>query len=249
MDEVDARYDILRADILAWNERIRLTPAPVEAGSDMAADDLAAAYLHLSHAVQNSLHVASDHLHSLLMLVEEAKWLHAFAPYTLVRAALESAATVVWLLAPEAPEERVRRRLVLAMGDARYRGDIDALIGVETSRVERDEEVLTIAARSGLDRSSLGTPPGYETIITGAGAHLGNTNLYRVAWKGASGLAHGRLWATTALLRLEGLGDEMDGTQTVQVNPDLGRVVNAMAIAVLMTREAWRLYDLRRTHT
>ena len=94
---------------------------------------------------------------------------------------------------------------------AKYRGDIDALIGVEKPRAEGEEDVLTIAARSGLDRSSLGKPPAYEALITAAGGHLGNSNLYRVAWKGASGLAHGRLWATAALLRLDPLGDEVDG--------------------------------------
>jgi hypothetical protein len=95
----------------------------VQANSSIAADDRLTNPHQVSHAAVHGITGALDHLHSLRMLIQEASALHAYAPFTLCRAAIEGGAIAVWVLSPSSRDERIRRRLVLACQNAR---DTDA---------------------------------------------------------------------------------------------------------------------------
>ena len=97
--------------------------AAVERGSPLAGDDRATAPYHMSHMVALALGVAVDHLHALRVAVQEATSLHLYAPYTLLRATIESAATVTYLWGESRRSERVRRRLMLVAQDNRDRAN------------------------------------------------------------------------------------------------------------------------------
>ena len=97
-------------EVERWRERMVATPLEVQTGSLLADDDAATGCFQTSHAALGALHTATDHLHSLRTLVRDAGWLHTYAPFTLCRTALECAATAVWLLAPEARQERIIRQ-------------------------------------------------------------------------------------------------------------------------------------------
>jgi hypothetical protein len=97
--------EVVFSAVAGWATRIKIAPPPPEAGSMLAADDAALASFEVSHAVQGVLLSAVDHIDALRALVVDAKMVHSRAPFTLLRAALENAATAVWLLAPDVQSE------------------------------------------------------------------------------------------------------------------------------------------------
>jgi hypothetical protein len=66
-----------------------------------------------SHLIGYLLHTAVDHLHALRMLMENAGTQHTFAPYTLIRCAIESASTALWILQDDDPRSVAVRTLKL----------------------------------------------------------------------------------------------------------------------------------------
>jgi hypothetical protein len=232
-----------------WFERTSAPPAEVQSGSELDEDDRATDYLHVSHMVTTSLIHAVDHLYALRTLLVDARVLHTSADFTLVRSGLENAATAVWLLAPQQPRERRLRRLRLALADAKDAVEVFDMVKLPTrSLAERRADVVSIAARSGIEEPALGTrQPGFEAIVRAASHHVGDGDLHQLVWKGCSGLAHGRQWATVALLK----GDEQSREGDVslrQVTAGHEFVVNAASSAGVLVRRAFQLLDYRRLH-
>lgn len=125
MDDEDGKYlaETLRVlgEAEAWAARTaaeaaRLRPAP---GSSLRGDDDQAFPYALSHAVWDALDHAVDHLTCLQALLRDARVIHRFAPYALVRGALENACAAVWMLEPPRRADRLARRLRLAIDDVR----------------------------------------------------------------------------------------------------------------------------------
>jgi hypothetical protein len=96
-----------------WRQRMESPPAMPDADSSIFEDDLATFPYLVSQAVGAQLVSAADHWDALRMLVEDFHVVHARAPFTLLRAAVENSATAVWLLAPASRQVRVQRRLRL----------------------------------------------------------------------------------------------------------------------------------------
>ncbi len=113
---------------------------------------------------------------------------------------------------------------------------------------ERRADVVNIAARSGIEEPALGTrQPGFEAIVRAASHHVGDGDLHQLVWKGCSGLAHGRQWATVALLH----GEEQSREYNVilrQVTAGQASVINAASSAGVLVRRAFQLLDHRRLH-
>lgn len=106
VDDEDGKYlaETLRVlgEAEAWAARTsadaaRLRPAP---GSSLRGDDDQVFPYSLSHAVWDALDHAVDHLTCLQALLRDARVIHRFAPYALVRGALENACAAVWMLEP-----------------------------------------------------------------------------------------------------------------------------------------------------
>lgn len=111
----------------------------------------------------------------------------------------------------------------------------------------RRSDIVGIAARSGSTEEQLGTrPPAFEKIVVAASEHVGDDGLHQVVWKGCSGLAHGRQWATVALM--QGAEHSRDENEVVlrQLTAGLPFVINAASAAAVMTKRAWELLDHRR---
>lgn len=82
-----------------------------------------------THTVWRHLSNAVDHLSCLQALFGDAKVIHMYAPFTLVRGALENACGAVWLLQPARRKERLARRFRLAIGDIRHEVQAGELMG------------------------------------------------------------------------------------------------------------------------
>jgi hypothetical protein len=219
----------------------------VQPGSPFAGDDKASHPFEVSHAAQYSNLVAVDHLHSLRMLVQEAKSLHLFAPYTLTRAAIEAAATAVWLAAPRLRDERIRRRLALLTRNARDTDSVTVLVGQPSELQDQYKRIKEIAGRRpNLDPGGIvGTPPGMESIVRDGGAECA-VGAYGalVAWKVCSGITHGRIWAGINLSDRQELTRVAD-VANVHMTARAGNVALMTGVSVAFTAEARRLFTLR----
>jgi hypothetical protein len=81
-------------------------------GSTMAIDNAETEPHQLSHVVQTLLYSAIEHLHATAALVRKAGLLNNAPPFTLCRAAVETAATAYWMLAPTERRQRLKNHLI-----------------------------------------------------------------------------------------------------------------------------------------
>ncbi|MGB6581595.1 MAG: hypothetical protein WBF34_27140, partial [Streptosporangiaceae bacterium] len=173
MDDEDGKYlaETLRVlgEAEAWAARTaaeaaRLRPAP---GSSLRGDDDQAFPYALSHAVWDALDHAVDHLTCLQALLRDARVIHRFAPYALVRGALENACAAVWMLEPPRRADRLARRLRLAIDDVRNGEQARQLTGQQgpCSKQDRLDQIAAIAARAGLDEQALKNRVSYTEIV------------------------------------------------------------------------------------
>jgi hypothetical protein len=144
----------------------RLRPAP---RSSLRGDDDRAHPYQLSHAVWHSLSNAVDHLSCLRALLGDAKIIHMYAPFTLVRAVLENACAAVWLLQPPQRKDRLTRRLRLAIADIRNGEQARQLIGQAGPRTEQEriDQIRAIASRAGIDAAAVWTEATHTEIVKG----------------------------------------------------------------------------------
>jgi hypothetical protein len=91
-----------------WMDAKALT---VERGSAFAGDDAKTHPYELSQGVAQSIAVAVDHLHCFRMALtgtgDNVLQLHTYAPFTLLRGAIENASTAVWVMTGSSREERI----------------------------------------------------------------------------------------------------------------------------------------------
>lgn len=87
-------------------------PSPVvEAGSSPSGDDAEVPALRVSSAAAQCSTHAVGRLHAVQALLFEAKVVHSYAPYSLLRAAVEAAGEAIWLLERSSRQERIHRCL------------------------------------------------------------------------------------------------------------------------------------------
>jgi hypothetical protein len=256
MEESEALQALLRLfeTVEQWAARTGEYPADVQPGSRLAGDDDVLRPFHMSHAAQSALVQAVDHLHCLRSAVVEAKTLHTYAPFTLVRGALENASTAVWLLQPDVNETRHGRRLQLAMKDAEYRRQVDDLVSTASAAEEgklyeaRREQYLLAADRAGVARTRLTRAPGFERIVREAGeATVIGSEIPLVMWKACSGIAHGQMWAGLSMLTREQVevAVEVDVFDVKFSAPARG-ILQAVWVACQVLETGWQMYDHQR---
>ncbi|MYS95597.1 MULTISPECIES: hypothetical protein [Streptomyces] len=94
--------DALR-QINGWQKATSEPSPAVEPGSSLSGDDAKVPTLRVSSAAYQCFTHAVDHLHAVQALLFEAKVIHSYAPYSLLRAAVEAAGEAIWLLEPQPP--------------------------------------------------------------------------------------------------------------------------------------------------
>lgn len=225
-------------------------PAP---GSLLAADDAVLTPYHLSHAAQSALNIAVDNLHALRNLVAESHLVHPWAPFTLLRASLENAATAVWLLAPRDRDQRLVRRLRLKWADTSDMLKANELIGHVGKRTREDHiaRLQDLGRRGGLSVDQVSQVAsrviGYSTIMREAGeaAPTSFGPVVEATWMVCSGMAHGRIWAMTSLLDREQVGQSIEGVTPFRVTaPDEG-LLTITQLTTSMIGYGWYLLDTK----
>lgn len=85
----------------------------VGAGSELAIDDAATKWMHLSHVVTMALTMATDNVRALEGVLRPSKTLEVpmYAHYPILRSILEASALAKWILLPEQRAVRIERLL------------------------------------------------------------------------------------------------------------------------------------------
>jgi len=227
-------------------------PAP---GSSIAGDDAALQPWNISHTVLTALAGAVDHFHAAKTLLADAEVLHTYAQFSLLRPALENAATAVFLLAPPARNLRVLRALRLEWADVCERNKVIEELGQQpnTPPDVRKTELQNKARARGLSVDEVAQvaarPDSYSKIVRTAGDEaLGGIGaVLLVIWMLNSGSTHGKKWATWSMIDRaklipSGVAGVMEGPVTAPEN----QVLFSAVAARMMISKAWELYDLRR---
>ena len=242
-----------------WRGWTGAAPPVPAVGSSLRKDDEVTDPYQLSHALIGALVSAVDHLDAVRALVQDAGILHARAPFTLLRAALENSATAVWLLAPASRNERVLRRLRLQWADALDGEKAHQLVGAEP-RLSRDEwkaKLEAVARDRGLPdeqvRAVTRQKVTYSEIVKAAGDEArdpgptGQDALF--CCMVASGIAHTRPWAVLSSVLDRVVMPGVPGMPENQVGLMLSasdKAVTLIAIVTtLMVIEGGRLLDER----
>jgi hypothetical protein len=247
MDNEDGRYleETLRILRTAgeWTARTeaeadRLRPTP---GSELSVDDDQADPYHVSHAAWRSLSTAGDHLSCLDVLMRDAKTIHMYAPFTLLRSALENGSAAIWMLEPPQREERLARRFRFAIEDIKNGERARKLTGQTGPRTEEEriEQIRAIAARAGLHSAALSKRAAYSEIIQAVDESRNARHTVEMSWKVCSGFAHGDMWSTLMASPAE------DGVGTFKIEANLSLLMNVTTLAVAVTKSGWQLFDQR----
>jgi hypothetical protein len=213
-------------------------------------DDRASNPHKVSVAAHRALTAAVEHLDALRALIVNAGLLHPTAPFTLIRAAIETGAAAVWVLAPDERSERVLRALQFAVRDAIDRDTLDREAGrpIRTPLVERRRRINDLA-RAGAGHDGQVNPPRSTDIVATADAVSGVRVL--PVWRVCSGFANGRLWTTISILDREELAAATPGYANMYFKSSHGRVALAAWAALDVIDYALDVYQRRavRPHT
>jgi hypothetical protein len=243
----------------AGGERDKTDPDTMspEPGSSLARDDCDADPFHISHVATSSMAVAVDHLHCLLQYVVSGAGTanlsittRPWALYSLLRGAVENAATAVWLLAPTERAERLTRRVRLQLQDAIHADEINKLMKREPDHLTRALiDLAPVAAKANfvLPRKGGSVPPSEVVRKAGASFDLG-ADAAMLMWRACSGIAHGDTWAMVSLPSHEILNDPAGAIVNSRVTLDVGQLPARTSNALRMIEEARRLYALRRAN-
>lgn len=198
-----------------------------------------------SHTVGYLLHTAVDHLHALRMMMEQAQAQHTFAPYTLIRAAIESASTVLWILQYDNPRLIATRSLKLEYAD---------LVDLKRANTTADPNAGHDEVRLGVfnaclskhgwkDKEIKPRPPGPLAIIQETSKHFDVFGT-PVMWQMCSSVAHGRRWARQYLTILEAEDDGVSKVLSGRLTSDESAIALALNIACAVVRKAKTMRNL-----
>jgi hypothetical protein len=214
----------------------------------MRTDDERTHPYELSHAAWHSLIHAVDHLNCLQAVLRDARMIHMFAPYSLVRSALENASAAVWMLHPNVRTTRLVRRLRFAAANIDNSERMKRLIGTEGPRPKQEliDEVRDIARRAGVDESEAVRHVSYGEITKAVSSELGLDVVLPVVWGLGSGISHGDFWPTLiSPTEQADLPGTPPGMATLKITANVQMLMYVTTFATQTTRRGWQLYDQR----
>lgn len=207
-----ALLGLLDANLSLYDEMNRWPKS--EPGSLLFEDDQATHPFPISNDVRYLLLVAVDNLSGLRSMILEATEngiptlnLHVFAPYTLIRNAIECAGTALWIMAPAERHERVLRAAQFELEDAKKnKAALTAFGGNGEETFNRKKGIIEGMIEPFRELSWKSVADGFritELLRTiGSLPQLEGLNPLG-KWQIASGMAHGKRWAGTLLSDLK----------------------------------------------
>lgn len=195
------RLGVLADRIYAIYERGKnLFPEPTTS-SRLAAVNEKLGSFPVTHAVERLLAVSADNLHAVALLLRKAEALQPYAPYTLIRASLENTGTAMWLLSGGSRQNIALNALRLEWENKKNHDSATSKpVDSKNEWTRRRERLLLEAGdRFALDPKAIKVKPLSSTAVSDGSKYFSLSPVMLSAWKGSSGAAHGRTWATLAL--------------------------------------------------
>lgn len=227
---------------------------PVQDGSAFTTDDERMHPHEVSQAVHHALNIAVDHLHCLQMALTgngpQRLDLHAYAPFTLLRGALENAATAVWIAHPAHRNDRILRRARLEASNIRAAETMLKEAGEPASSLVEERKILLedIVTKAGTRLSVASDRLSPSEIMKDAGDYAGlregDRHLAFLFWKMCSAVAHGDRWALT-FLDIEKLSSITKGADHVRVTAPAHTVLSGARAALAMIKAGRHLWIAR----
>jgi hypothetical protein len=217
-------------------------------GSPLHSDDERTHPFQTSHAAWHALSHAIDPLHCLRSVLRDAHTIHMYAPYALIRAALENASAAVWMLHPSSRTERITRRLRLSALDVQNGERALRPLGNSTLPPERErlDKLRDIASQAGANPDKAVRHISYREIVEEAGKALASgapATLF--VWRLCSGITHGDFWTTINAAEQIELPGAPAGMVSLKITADIEKLKFATTVATHMAMLGWRLYDER----
>jgi hypothetical protein len=252
--------------IESWQDRVQQDPLTAQPGSSLAADDRTLPSQPASHVAYSGLLVAVEHLHLVRSTFMATHLLYPAAYFTVLRTAMMGASQAIWVLTGQR-QKRCEHALRIVIDDINQRRKLIEDLGTLTAEHQAvvDESLRKLATR--LDEAS--------AAATQIGLRLDNIKKYKLdmttvikeatrsafpgtdedsakmresagfLWRSTSGHAHGTPSSRLTLIRAEDAVRRPDGSVTVQPEVSIDGITVVLFNVMLMTSEAWRLYDLR----
>lgn len=193
--------------INAWHQAGQ-KPSDAAPGSLLHAVDAMTEPHQVTHLLGYFLHTAVDHLHALKMLLADAKAQHTFAPYTLIRGAIEAASAALWLLQDGDPQKVIHRAMRLEymnLGDQRRAArTVEANAEYDEEQLKLLREVLT---RNGMTIRDVKQSVSATMCVRTTDEDFHAPTAY-LTWQMCSAAAHGRHWAKRFLTLFEAYEDD-----------------------------------------
>jgi hypothetical protein len=222
-------------------------------GSSMESDNAETEPHQMAHLIETPLNSAIEHLHATAGLVRRAGLLHNAPPFTLCRAAVETAANAYWLLCADDEKKRLWRHLVCVRQDT---FDYEQVSQLVADRVNQPVNAAEFAEpRAWADKVKAkhhltGLPNKMDInrmiaeVDAGIAVQDGRENDHHIEtyWKSASGFIHGRQWATLNLLVREEVLPIGNATATIKLGNTQSRVLWGAAAAYELINRSWHLY-------
>lgn len=243
------------------------------AGSELAADDAATAWMQLSHLVNVFLNMAADNLRAFRDLIgadDDGNFtLPLYAHYPVLRSALEAAAHAKWILKPDSQQERVTRMLQARTTDLKrddelheetlkaavLHGSTDADLIRRGEQAHRDArtkaktKIRDIAGTLDLERGRIGSGlPNIITILRNTGQLADVPGQYVSSiWKIMSGLAHPSASRATHYSDIQILSTDSAGVHSTRMTASMNWTHQSLLVGVATFFDAIQLYDQRRS--
>jgi hypothetical protein len=217
--------------IQQWHDLVSQT-RPVAATSALDVADRLTEPFWSSHTISFYILTAVDHLHALRALLLDAHAQHIFAPYTLIRSAIENAATAMWIMSD--PEPRSIAIRSLKMEHVNHR---DVARAYETLNLQgnpmRAELFDGVIARNGMKRDGIkASPPGFLRILEDLSSAHGLGTTPALIWQLCSGATHGRNWASVVLAMMEADDDGKAQVISGKLTSDEKAIAHALLVVV-----------------
>jgi hypothetical protein len=235
-----------------WMDSKMLT---VESGSSFAGDDAKTHPFDLSQGVAQSITMSVDHLHCLRMALtgtgDNVPRLHAYAPLTLLRAAVENAAIAVWVMSESNRNERILRYIRHQLTSIKKLKKTLALAGDAVAPVtsKREDSLLDIADACGIDRAQVTKEVTATEMVRSASETTGfkddDMDLMLMFWKVSSAVAHGDR-GYLPIFEQEIGAQVRPGVSSVRITAPTNWILSGSRGAVAMITVARRLATQRR---
>ncbi|MGJ9412404.1 hypothetical protein ACHAAC_06805 [Aeromicrobium sp. CF4.19] len=182
------------------------------------------------------LDASAEHMRHWADFAAPLKWhpdhvvTHTFRPtQTLARAAMESAAQAVWIMAPDDPNECIRRHLCLIRWDySEYRKSLPA----DRKAIAREQDQRLLESVSAHFTEDQLRPPSYLSVLRETASVVRrDPDEVEAVWRASSGSAHGKRWAAHALQRVTPGEEYEPGQFRALLMPDPTAMTRALDVA------------------